>query len=406
MSALLDSLLAGHEGPAAQAITSAGLPGPRSEAWKYTSLRALERRTFMAAQPVAVDAALLASIPAPRIVFVNGHFDASLSMLGALPRGLRIDTSETGSAPTATLETRSGDEVFAALNVLLARGGARIHAEGDIQTPLHLVQVGRSGDADIASHLRHAITLEAGASLTLLEHHVADGTHAHLANDHLDVVLGEGAKLRHLRVQDDALAASRVLRSDATLATRARYVRLDFELGAALSRHELNVRLDGEGATVEAGGVLLADGRRHLDTRLQITHAAKDTRSALPWRGLADGRGRVAFHGGIRIDAGADGSQADLQNRNLLLAEGAEIDTQPVLVIHADEVQAAHGATVGQLDATALFYLRSRGIGEFQARRILTAAFCRDLLSVIDDAAVRTLVEARLDGALARMQDA
>ena len=161
--------------------------------------------------------------------------------------------------------------------------------------------------------------------------------------------------------------------------------------GAALSRHELNVQLRGDRATLTANGVLLADGRRHVDTQLGIEHFARDTRCNLTWRGLAGQRGKAVFHGGITIHAGADGSEAALANKNLLLSADAEIDTQPVLVIHADEVKAAHGATVGQLDATALFYLRSRGLPEAQARALLTGAFCREVVNGITDSSTHAL---------------
>lgn len=411
MSALLDALLAGRDDAAAEAIRAAGLPGPRSEAWKYTSLRALERRTFAPAGKVDADAALLAGIPAPRIVFVNGHFDAALSDVSALPNGLRIDTDVPSDAAVeipvdTTLWQPAGDEVFANLNALLARHGARIVASGVIDVPLHLVSINMTTPEDVAMHLRHALHVEAGATLTVVEHQLGEGDSATLDNSRFDIRIDEDAQLVHLRVQDDSPRATRFLRSDVRLAARADYRRLDLELGAALSRHELSIRLDGEGATLHCAGVLLGDGRRHLDTRLDIVHAARDTRSVLPWRALADARSRAVFHGGITIEAGADGSEADLQNRNLLLSDSAEIDTQPVLVIHADEVKAAHGATVGQLDANALFYLRSRGILEADARRILTAAFVRDVLSMVEDDGLREALQARVMQALARMQAA
>ena len=177
---------------------------------------------------------------------------------------------------------------------------------------------------------------------------------------------------------------------------------LDLELGGALSRHELNVRLEGANAELVANGVLLASGRRHLDTRLGIVHIARDTRCELGWRGMAAGRGRAVFHGGIEIREGADGTDAQLSNKNLLLSDTAEIDTQPVLVIHADEVTAAHGATVGQLDDSAMFYLRSRGLPEDEARAPLTAAFVREpLVSVVGTPAMREMLEEWLDRAIA-----
>ena len=145
-------------------------------------------------------------------------------------------------------------------------------------------------------------------------------------------------------------------------------------------------------------------GRRHVDTRLGIDHIGRDTACELTWRGLGAGRGRAVFHGGILIREGADGTDAALSNKNLLLSDNAEIDTQPVLEIHADEVKAAHGATVGQLDANALFYLRSRGLTQAEARQLLTTAFCREPLGVIAHAGVREALLARVDAALAALE--
>lgn len=417
MSALLDSLAAGFEGDATRRalldeVLRDGLPA-RAEAWKYTSLRQLERRSFAQARAVAVDAALLAAIPAPRIVFVNGQFDATLSDLTALPAGIDVRPLSRllqGDDPRAVnfLERRYQriDEPFARLNAALAREGAAIRVGAGMRAdaPLHLVHVGAAQDGgDAAWHLRHFVELREGAALRLVEHELAAGEHAHLGNALLHAHVADGARLSHVRVQDAAPRATLFARTDAVLAREAGYARTDLELGAALSRHELNVRLEGNGAALQADGVLLADGRRHVDTRLGIDHIARDTACNLTWRGLAGQRGKAVFHGGIVIREGADGTNADLSNKNLLLSNDAEIDTQPVLEIHADEVKAAHGATVGQLDATALFYLRSRGLPEPEARALLTGAFCREVVNGIEDEATRALCDAALDRALARL---
>lgn len=420
MSALLDSLAATFEGDAARraaldAVLRDGLPGPRSEAWKYTPLRALERRTFAAPEATAVDPALLGAIPSPRLVFVNGQHDARLSDLAGLPDGaepLPLSRVLAAGDPRAAnfLDRRyeRADEPFARLNAALARDGAVVRIEEGVHVaaPLHLVFVGAPAAADAAWHLRGLIELRRNASLVVIEHHLAAGPHAHLSNALVHVHLAAGATLRHARVQDEAERATLIARTDAVLARDARYRRIDLELGASLSRHELNVRLEGAGARVDANGVLLATGRRHLDTRLGIEHIARDTGCGLTWRGLGAGRGRAVFHGGITIRAGADGSDAELSNKNLLLTEGAEIDTQPVLEIHADEVKAAHGATVGRLDPTALYYLRSRGLPGDEARRLLTAAFCREALAGVALPAVRERLDAALDRALATLEDA
>ncbi|QSX78367.1 Fe-S cluster assembly protein SufD [Agrilutibacter solisilvae] len=434
MSALLDSLASGYqalpgrtelEDSRRAALADAlrdGLPGTRSERWKYTPLRAFERRSFVPARQheatldtQALDRQALSAIPAPRLVFVNGRFDAAASDVAGLDAGVSLQTLSgllgDGDAREVNFLARRfdrADEVFARLNAALAEEGVVLRVQDGVRqtAPVHLVFAGAPAGADLAWHSRHLIELRQDARLTVIEHHLAGGAHQHLANTLAHVHLGARAQLIHLRLQDDAVGASQLLRTDAVLAREAVYRRLDVELGAALSRHELNIALQGEGAKAIANGILLADGKRHLDTRLGIDHIARDTACDLLWRGLGAGRSRAAFHGGILIRAGADGSAASLSNKNLLLSAGAEIDTQPVLEIHADEVQAAHGAAVGQLDAASVFYLRSRGIPEAQARAMLTAAFCRQALDVIGDAAQRALFEGPLDAALARLEAA
>lgn len=423
MAALLDSLASGFDSAAPwrrQALDAAlrdGLPPVRSEAWKYTSLRALERRNFAPAPeqaPASFDAAMLERFPGPRIVFVNGRFDAAHSDVDALPAGAtlqRLPELLADPDPRAAnfMQRRytGGDEVFARLNTALATDGVVLRLAGQVRLarPLHLVFVGTPAETDLASHLRHLVELGAGAEATIVEHHVGAGEHAHLANQLVHVHLAAGAALHHLRRQQDAPRATAITRTDAVLARDARYYRLDLELGAGLSRHELNVRLEGEGARLAANGVQLATGRRHLDTRLGVEHIAGNTACDLAWRGIAGERGRAAFHGGITIRPGADGSDARLSNKNLLLSDQAEIDSQPVLEIHADEVKAAHGATVGQLDPTAMFYLRSRGLPADEARRLLTTAFCREALTVVDDSALHTALAGHLDDALATLRD-
>lgn len=426
MSALLDSLAstfdtmpardaAGFGASRRAALDAAlrdGLPHARVESWKYTPLRALERRTFAPTGTVPVlDADLLAQIPAPRIVLVNGRYDANASDMTGLPDGVSVqplsrllaDGDAQGSDFLARRFARA-DEVFAKVNAALADEGVVLRADASARatTPVHMVFVGAPAEGDRAWHLRHLVELAAGAQLDLVEHQLAAGEHRHFGNAIMHVHLGANARLRHARVQDESSGATLINRTDAVLAAQAEYRRLDLELGAGLSRHELNVVLQGDESKLHANGVLLADGRRHLDTRLGIDHAARDSSCELTWRGIGADRSRTVFHGGILIREGADGTNAQLSNKNLLLGAGAEIDTQPVLVIHADEVQAAHGATVGQLDPTAMFYLRSRGIPLDAARALLTAAFCRETLSVFEDAGVREAVAARLDVALAR----
>jgi len=407
MSALLDSLAAGFNGDTARgkwldAILQDGLPHPRSEAWKYTSLRTLERRTFTPPAPVIADfdAALLKDIPAPRLVFVNGRFDAAHSDTSGLPAGVQFENVTFAFNARHIPET--ADAVFARLNAVLATSGIflKVTANTTLPVPLHLVNISTATETDYAWHLRHQVDIASGADIQLMEYHLSSGAHRHLDNSVLELHLAEDAKLTHARMQMNSDGHTCFLRTEGQLQARAEYLRVDLELGSGLMRHELDVKLTGDGASLIANGVLPASGRRHIETRLGIEHHARDTRCNLNWRGIANGRGRVVFHGGITIHSGADGSEAALSSKNLLLSEYAEIDTQPVLVIHADEVQAAHGATVGQLDANALFYLRARGIPLPQARQLLTAAFVREPLLPLAGSALHAMVQQRLDHAL------
>ena len=430
MSALIDSLKAGFAAlpdsavnaaelgdarrNAFSAATTHDLPTQRDERWKYTALRALGARTFAtAAKTPVIDTALLTEIPAPRLVFVNGVFSASLSDFSGLPDGVEMQPLSQALAANDARAVNflarrfdASDETFAQLNAAFAGDGAILRAGTDAQsdTPLHLVFAGAPADADLATHSRHLVELRENARLTVVEHHLGTGAHRHLFNHLLHAHLKPGAELLHARVQNEADGASLITRTDAVLASKANYRRVDLELGAGLSRHELNVSLQGDGARLQSSGALLATGRNHVDTRLGIEHVARDTSCDLLWRGLAAGRGRAVFHGGILIRAGADGAAAALSNKNLLLSETAEIDTQPVLEIHADEVSASHGATVGRLDPTHLFYLRARGIPEAQARGMLTAAFCRETFSSLGQPALIEALGAALDAKLSALE--
>ena len=388
-----------------QAIAT-GLPGPRSEQWKYTSLRPLSARRFVAPSSSLseLNAAMketIVAIPSPRIVFVNGIFAAEHSTLSDLPHGVKFESTSPANAEDDSRFVAT-HAIFAKLNTAIAKQGMQIHVEDNIAATkrLQVVFVSVGTGQDLAIHYRHNIVLGKNAKLDLIEHHVSQDSQQHLVNTLCEISLQDGAELSHARIQQDNVGNSQFLRTEASLQSHSVYRRLDLELGAHVSRHDLQVKLLGDGAALYANGSLIASGRRHVDTRLDIQHIAKGTSCNLLWRGLATERGRAVFHGGILIEKGADGTAAHLSNKNLLLSDNAEIDTQPVLVIHADEVTASHGATVGRLDAGHLFYLRARGIPEAQAKAMLTNAFCKQTLQVLGNEDLIAQVAPSLEKAL------
>ncbi|MGC1549315.1 MAG: Fe-S cluster assembly protein SufD [Rhodanobacter sp.] len=415
-----------------EAFATAGLPDTRVEAWKYTALRALAQRSFVAGDAQAatrvVDAAALTlpGIDGPRLVFVNGVFRADLSQLSDLPIGLSLQPLSQALRQDAeplrfalARHYREAGDVFARLNAAFAGDGVvlRVAAGAKIAEPVQLVFVGVLAEgaapahpapaalahpcaSDIAWHARNVIELGEGAELSLIEHHVASDEQNHLGTLVSDLVLRDDAKLQYTLLQNAAEGSSLIRRSSLHLGARAHAAWHVLELGGALVRHDLQAELLGNEARLDTSGVFALHGRQHVDTQLAIRHQALNTTSASNWRGVADQRARGVFRGAIVVAPGADGSDASLSNKNLLLSAQAEIDTKPELEIYADEVKAAHGATVGQLDERALFYLRSRGIPLSQARALLTAAFCRAVLQDVPHEALRehlsSLLMARL----------
>lgn len=384
---------------ALEALRREGLPQPRDEAWKYTPLRALAQRRYQGGDTDAASRAMPADLflplaPGPRLVFVNGSLRADLSTLDWPPG---VEATLLGEQPEALESLLAADrtggraEAFVHLNTLLSRDGLKLTvAPGATPAaPLQLVFVGAPAAAALAWHARVRLELEAGAALTVAETHIGTGAHQNLGNLVLEARLGAGARLALLQMQDAAEGAPLVRRSAFELAADAVLDLYSLELGAQLMRHDLIVSLQGEGARFHSRGAFLVHGRQHADTRVDVRHQAGNTACDIDWRGVAADRARGIFYGGITIDAGADGTDATLSNKNLLLSDRAEIATQPALEIHADEVKAAHGATVGQLDEQALFYLRSRGIAADEARRMLIAAFCEAVFERLQPEALR-----------------
>ena len=423
MSGFLDSQaaqLTQHANPALQAwrehalaqAMRVGFPHNKLERWKYAPMRALAAKSYPA-ELVNTDAIDTTQLPpAPRIVFVNGHLCTEHSDTRAL-NGVQVhalaDVLKSNDERRYSFFGRlfsDLDAPFAPLNTALAEHGVLIEVaeHAAAETPLHLVFINNS-QLQSGQYLRHLIECREHSKLRLIEHHFSVGNNAGMSNHLMHIHLQPHAQLTHVRIQREAPQNIQFSRSDAVIAGHANYQRLDIETGAHFSRHELNIDLQGEHAKARAAGVLWSTGNSTLDTRLVVRHQAPNTECTLLWRGLADDKARVNFYGGICIEKGADGANAALSNKNLLLSKQAQINTQPALEIYADEVKAAHGATVGQLDSAALFYLRSRGLPKEQAEKLLSQAFYAEALDSINDETLLAHIRQYLPKILQREQD-
>ena len=390
-----------------------GFPEPREEAWKYTSLRRLEGRPFAAATR---EAALAETVQLPgalgdhRVVLVNGHWREDLSGLATLPAGVHVHMlgssidGDTLADAALRLPSAGATERFAALNAAMSADPMLIDVEADVRCAgtLHVVIIA-AGPQPTMSHPRVSVRLGRGSLARIVLHSLDDGAVERFVNSVVDIELAERAELHVYRLQSHGLKTFHIERIDANVTAGARLAVRDSQLGASLARLDLNVALAGRAAEVELTGMFIADGSRHLDTHLHVDHRALETRSLQDYRGVAAGRGRAVFNGKAIVHAGAQKSVARQSSRNLLLTAGAEIDTKPELEIYADDVQCSHGATTGQLDPAAMFYLRSRGLSESEARSALTRAFAGAVLSRIDHADLARLVHAELDGRLGRL---
>jgi len=412
--AAFEAARAGHPGADAQRaaaferFAALGFPAARDEAWKYTSLRRLESRRFPVRDLAANPAALPAPLADHRIAIVDGRRRSDLSTAGDLPSGLRLRTLAEAQADGESLAALlrvtqgGGTERFTALNAALCPDVVLIDiAEGTCPEPLEIIVASSAAEPGM-SHPRVVIRAGRSSTARIVLHHVGDEVER-MVNSVVDVEIGPDAALHLYRLLDAGARAFHIERIEATVAQRGTVIVHDAQLGAGLARLDLKARLAAPEAAAELTGLFLADGARHLDTHVHVDHLAVGTRSLQDYRGIAAGRGRAVFNCKAVVHEGAQQSQARQSSRNLLLTPGAEIDTKPELEIYADDVQCSHGATTGQLDAGALFYLRSRGLSETEARSALTRAFAGAIMSRMDHAAFAVAVRDMLDSRLERL---
>jgi len=387
-----------------------GFPAPRDEAWKYTSLRRLESRQFTDAPDAARSTGLdltAAPIERPQVLVVNGR--VLEQPRAAALQGIRIRTLAQalgdGEPQGALLRvpTGGGTDRFAALNTALCADSLVVDiAEGARPEAALHISFQASGDSSM-SHPRLLVRAARGCSAQLVLHHSGDDAAERFVNSFVEIEVGADSSLRIYRLQAQGARSFFIERIEATVGQRALLAVHDASLGGSLARLDLHARLAAPEAAAELNGLLLADGARHLDAHIRVDHLAPGTRSLVDYRGVAASRGRAVWNGKAVVHPGAQKSHARQVSRNLLLTPGAEIDTKPELEIYADDVQCSHGATTGQLDPAALFYLRSRGLAEVEARGVLTRAFARAVLSRMDLATFAAAVHSILDDRLARI---
>ncbi len=395
-SAWLDGLRQGG----ASRFAGLGLPTRRVEEWKYTDLRTLAADDFGPAEGDAAEVVLPEmdlGTATHREVFVNGRFDASLSDLSGLPEGVialplarAVEESKGFLKSYLDRIANLSRKHFVALNTAwLADGFTLFVPEGvTIEKPIELVFAGASPDARTAWHPRNLFVLHPGANATVMEHHVGSaGTY--LSNTVGEIILATGARLNHFKLQDEAPDAFHIATSEVHASAGAHYENFSLMTGGSVARNQIAVQLQASGAGCDLNGAYLGRGSQQLDTTTLIDHAAPDCESNEIYKGALDERSKGVFQGRIVVHKDAQHTNGNQSNKALLLSDKAEINAKPELEIYADDVVCSHGATVGELDDEALFYLRARGIPLAEARGLLIEAFVDGAINEISHEGVR-----------------
>jgi Fe-S cluster assembly protein SufD len=408
--------LESQRGRAAAQFAQLGFPTRKDEAWRYTSLEGLLGQTFVPiSEPfTALCEADIADYVAPesetyRLVIANGRLVQGLSRLNGLPCGVRIQSLRealqvaperlSGSLGRAA---GAGGHAFSALNSALVDDGLFVHVEAGcvVDKPIEVLFLGLALEDSILAQPRSLVVLEAAASATLVERYASPGSSVYFNNALVEVLMEKGARLQHYRVQEESSNAYHISSLYVLQAGDSAYAGTSLALGGAWSRTDCSVEFSAQGASSELKGLYVVGDRCFADFHLDVRHRVPDCASRENFKGIVLGRGRAVFDGRVLVGKDAQRSDAHLSNANLLLSRNAEVDTKPQLEIYADDVKCSHGTSVGQLDPQQVFYLRSRGISEVQARKMLCLGFAGEILEGCAVPGLQEQVQLRLGAQL------
>jgi Fe-S cluster assembly protein SufD len=385
-----------------------GFPTPKNEDWHYTSVASIADHEFGLLTSRTGDIGRDDLAPFTfgardwhTLTFVNGIYAPELSDRGKLPAGVELTELSAAWSTSPDVADRLGSvarhdtAAFTALNAAFAQDGAviRIARGVEVETPIHLLFVTDAAAARAMVHPRNLVVVERHAKATIIETYASATDSIYFTNAVTEVTLGEAATLRHYKMQREATRAFHVGTIEVVQARDSHYVSFALSTGAELSRTNVYTTLDGEGSGTTLNGLYMLDGEQHCDHQTQVIHAQPNTFSRELYKGILDGRSHGVFNGKVYVRPIAQKTDGKQTNKTLLLSETAHVDTKPQLEIFADDVKCTHGSTVGQIDQSALFYLKSRGITNALARRLLTYAFAADVLETLEVDAVREGLE-------------
>jgi Fe-S cluster assembly protein SufD len=410
--------LAGCRNRSLARFAELGFPSRRSEAWRYLDLHRLEQRPMLpvARGTAAVTSAVRAQLteiglaePTYRLVLINGRFAPELSRLGQLPSGVWLGSmaaaiTERPDLVRAGLEVQPQERPFASLNSAFFADGFVLDVAPGVapERPVEIVHLS-DDSAGGSLHTRSLVVAGRDSHATLVE--IYAGVGEYWRNDVVELRLGAGSELARVTLVEEGAEALHFGETLATLDTASRLASFVLLLGGRTVRHETTVRSEGERSHCDLNGAFLLSGRQEANVLTTVDHMAPGGETRETFKGVAAGRAHGAFQGRIAVRSGAQKVDAHQLSRNLVLGPRAAIDTKPELEIYADDVKCSHGAAIGDLDEAALFYLRARGIPSGEARRMLIEAFAREAVELVEQAALREHLHARLVRRLATLEE-
>ena len=395
-----------------------GFPTTHDEDWRFTNVSSIAQTPFRLARSSRVQVSQQQLEPyriagvASQLVFLNGRFAFELSSLEKLPDGVKVSSlaEEISSDPGAIQQhfSRYVDirrDAFCALNTAFAEDGAyvRIPRSTLVEEPIYLLFVSTRDDAPSMSHPRNLIVAEEDSQATFVEDYVSFDDGAAFCNTVTELVAGDHTVLAHYMIEREHKQAFNISTLRIQQGRSTNVVSHSVLLGGALVRNNVHPVLAGEGGECLINGLFIGNGHQHLDNYMLVEHTSPRCGSRQFYNGILDGHAHGVFHGRIIVDKAAQKTDAKQTNRNLLLSDEAQIDTKPQLEIYADDVKCTHGATIGQIEGDALFYLRSRGIDEVSARKLLLFAFASECLDRMKSGPVRRHVEELINHCLLQM---
>ena len=396
-------------GSAMDRFEQLGFPSVTDEEWKYTNLASLSKESFIpatASDEIADDLNKFAypETATAHLVVVNGFLREDLSVKTGLENVVAVDLFHAGADARYNKIVRKylarnagyANNGLTALNTAFLQSGVFIWVPKNVhlETPIQITFVADPSAQSSANFPRVLIVAEENSSATVIESFVSNGDERYFTNAIVEVVVKDGARLDHYRLQRESYNAFHVSTTSAELGRASRYYTTSINLGAQLARHDVSVVMDHEGAETSVDGLYMVGPDQHTDTHSVIDHKQPHCNSHQLYKGILDGNGRAVFNGKIFVREGAQKTDAMQTNKNLLLSDKARVDTKPQLEIFADDVKCAHGAAVGQIDPEELFYLETRGITPELGRSLLTYGFAEEVIGKIKLDSIRSELDA------------